>query len=207
MNRKQIFFWLIGFTIAAGAIFVAFYFDEAADSYIRSHQTRELKALMRGVSRWGDWPAHVALGLVLAAMAWLRKNKKWTRIFLSMLIACAIAGLAARVIKIGVGRARPSVQTEAAWSGPSLNSKFHAFPSGHTAASTAFFAVLLLVNWRIGAGLMAAPLLIGFSRMYVAAHYASDIVFALFLGFVCAVLVMRFWLSSPIGNRQSPVAN
>jgi hypothetical protein len=50
--------------------------------------------------------------LVLATAAWWRGNKKWTRIFLSMLLALAIAGLVARAIKISTGRARPSVKSE-----------------------------------------------------------------------------------------------
>lgn len=146
---------------------------------------------MRNVSRFGDWPEHVALGLMFAAVAWLRHNKKWTRIFLSMLIACALAGAAARVIKIATGRARPSVKTEAVWNGPRFSEKFHAFPSGHVAASTAFFGVLFLASWRIGSAFLLIPILIGFSRMYVAAHYLSDVVCAAILGVACAVITTR----------------
>src|SRR6202035_544080 len=105
---------------------------------------------MENVSRFGDWPEHFALGLVFAAVAWWRGNKKWTRIFLAMLIALALAGLVGSVIKISTGRARPSVKSEEVWNGPRLSSKYHAFPSGHVAASGAFFGVLFLVNRRIG---------------------------------------------------------
>jgi membrane-associated phospholipid phosphatase len=154
---------------------------------------------MQNVSRFGDWPEHVVLGLVLAGLAWWRGNKKWTRVFLSMLIACAIAGAAARVIKITTGRARPSVKTEESWNGPRLSEKFHAFPSGHTAASTAFFGVLFFASWRVGLACLLIPLLIGASRMYVAAHYLSDVVFAAVLGFLVAYLVAR-WLLVEIRN-------
>ena len=75
-----------------------------------------------------------------------------------MLIACALAGAAARVIKITSGRARPSVKTESVWNGPRLSSKYHAFPSGHTAASTAFFGTLLFVSWRIGLACLPIPI-------------------------------------------------
>ncbi len=159
---------------------------------------------MERVSRYGDWPTHVVLGLLLLSLAWLRGNKNWARIFLAMLIACALAGVAARVIKIGVGRARPAVQTEAVWNGPSLSSKYHAFPSGHTAASTAFFFVLFFTNWRIGLACLPIPILIGFSRMYVGAHYLSDVVFAAILGLLCSLLVARALLR-PIANRQSQI--
>jgi membrane-associated phospholipid phosphatase len=206
VKRGAFFYWLIGIAVAAIVIALAFYFDEAVRNFIANHQEAGLRTVMRNVSRFGDWPEHFAIGLVLAGFAWWRGNKKWTRIFLAMLIALAIAGLAARVIKISTGRARPSVKTEEIWNGPRLSSKFHAFPSGHVVASTAFFAVLALANCRIGVPCLAIPVVIGFSRIYGGAHYLSDVVCAAVLGILCAVLVLRFVLPK-IGNRQSPIRN
>jgi membrane-associated phospholipid phosphatase len=192
--------------VAAISLGLAFILDAPVHDWMTTHQSPGLRSFMEKVSRYGDWPAHVGLGLLFAGVAWLRGNTKWTRIFLSMLIACALAGTAARVVKIGVGRARPSVQTETVWSGPNLSSKYHAFPSGHTASSTAFFAILLFVNRRIGLALLAIPLLIGFSRMYVAAHYLSDVLCAAILGLICALFVARFILQR-IANRKSEIEN
>jgi membrane-associated phospholipid phosphatase len=191
VNRKQLLFWVLGSIIAVVLIALAFHFDEPVHNYFATHPNQALRSFMQKVSRLGDWPEHVALGLILTGGAWLRGNKRWTRIFLSMLIACALAGAAVRVIKIGTGRARPFVQTEERWNGPSLSSKFHSFPSGHAAASTAFFGVLLFVTWRIGLACLPIPILIGFSRMVVAAHYLSDVLCAMVLGVICAFLVAR----------------
>jgi membrane-associated phospholipid phosphatase len=204
VNRKSVFYWLIGIVIAAIAIAAAFHFDHAMQNFIAQHQDRVANKIMNKISRFGDWPEHFAVGLLLAGIAWWRGSKKWTRIFLAMLIALAIAGLAGRVIKISTGRARPSVKTEEVWEGPRFSSKFHAFPSGHVAASTAFFAVLLFANWRIGLACLPIPLLIGFSRMYVAAHYLSDVVFAAVLGIFCAILLDRLFLRE-IRNPQSAI--
>jgi undecaprenyl-diphosphatase len=156
---------------------------------------------MTQVSRFGDWPEHVALGLLLALFAWLRGNKKWTRVFLAMLVACALAGAVARVIKITTGRARPSIKTEQTWNGPSLSEKYHAFPSGHVAASAAFFGVLVFAKRRVGLGFLIIPVLIAFSRMYVAAHYLSDVVCAGVLGVFCAWIIARIML------RGEPIAD
>jgi membrane-associated phospholipid phosphatase len=214
VKHRCVFYWLIGIVIAAIVVIVAFHFDDAMRNFIAQHQSRAAKNFMRNVSRFGDWPEHFALGLVLAGTAWLRGSKKWTRIFLSMLIALALAGTAARVVKIAAGRARPSVKTEAqhlasqgaGWNGPRLSSKYQAFPSGHTAASTAFFAVLLFANWRIGLACLPIPLLIGFSRMYIGAHYLSDVVAAALLGLLCAIVVARL-LPSSIRDRQPQMQN
>ena len=188
-RRKRVWFWVIAAVATALILVGVFWLDPVIQSWIAEHPNRHVRLVMAQISRFGDWPEHVVLGLVLLLLAWWRGDKKWSRVFLAMLIACALAGAAARVIKIGTGRARPSVKTELAWSGPRLSEKYHAFPSGHTASSTAFFAVLLLVRWRIGLACMLIPLLIAFSRMYVAAHYLSDVVFAALLGFVCAWFV------------------
>ena len=203
MKSRRLFHWLIGIVIAVIVVIVAFHFDDAMRNFIAQHQSRAAKSFMRNVSRLGDWLEHFALGTALAAIAWWRGNKKWTRIFISMLLALALAGAAARVIKIATGRARPSVKIEEAWNGPRVSERFHAFPSGHTAASTAFFAVLLFANWRIGLACLPIPLLIGFSRMYVGAHYLSDVVCAALLGLLCAFLAVRL-LPSEISNRRSP---
>jgi membrane-associated phospholipid phosphatase len=206
VKRSALFYWLIGIVIVAATITAAFYLDDAVRDFIASHQNPSVRNFMRNVSRFGDWPEHFALGLVLAGIAWWRGNKRWTRIFLSMLIALSIAGLAARAIKISTGRARPSVKAEQVWNGPRLSSKYHAFPSGHVVASTAFFAVLAFANWRIGLPCLAIPILIGFSRIYGGAHYLSDVICAAVLGILCALLVWRFALLK-IENRKSAVEN
>ena len=205
MKQRSVFYWTLGFLVAAIAIAASFYFDDVVRDFIARHQNPGMRNCMRDVSRFGDWPEHFALGLILAAVAWWRGNKKWTRIFLSMLIALSIAGLAGRAIKVTTGRARPSVKSEQAWNGPRLSSKYHAFPSGHVVASTAFFGVLTFASWRIGLPCLLIPMLIGFSRIYGGAHYLSDVVCAAVLGMLCAILVARFFLK--IGNQQSKIEN
>ncbi len=205
MKQRSVFYWTLGFMVAAIAIAASFYFDDVVRDFIARHQNPGMRNFMRNVSRFGDWPEHFALGLILAAVAWWRGNKKWTRIFLSMLIALSIAGLAGRAIKVTTGRARPSVKSEQAWNGPRLSSKYHAFPSGHVVASTAFFGVLTFASWPIGLPCLLIPMLIGFSRIYGGAHYLSDVVCAAVLGMLCAILVARFFLK--IGNQQSKIEN
>src|SRR5207249_7188490 len=127
------------------------------------------------------------------------------RIFLAMLVALALAGVTGRVVKFATGRARPSVQTEVHWNGPRWSSKYHAFPSGHTASSTAFFVALFLKRKKIGAPLLLIPVLIALSRLIVGAHYLSDVTFAAILGGLCAMLAVH-WLCS-VRNPQFAIRN
>jgi membrane-associated phospholipid phosphatase len=192
VNRsRRVWYWVTALLVAAAVLALAFWLDPIVQNWIVEHPNRQLRKIMAAVSRFGDWQEHAGLGLLLLGIAWWRRNKRWTRVFLAMLIACALAGVAARVVKVATGRARPSVKTELAWTGPRLSEKYHAFPSGHTAASTAFFAVLAIANWRIGMPCLLIPLLVAFSRMYLFAHYLSDVVFAAMLGILCALLIAK----------------
>jgi undecaprenyl-diphosphatase len=115
-----------------------------------------------------------------------------------MILACALAGIAARGLKITTGRARPSVKQELGWNGPRFSPKYNSFPSGHTAATAAFFGVVFLANRRLALCLLPIPLLIAASRMYVAAHYLSDVICAAIIGILCAWLCVRACLRSQV---------
>ncbi|CAN5452893.1 phosphatase PAP2 family protein [soil metagenome] len=184
--------WLLIAVLALLAIAAAFHFDSTVRVWMSEHSNRTTKQVMRTVSRYGDWPEHVIAGLLIIAVAFFRGNKRWVQIGLTMIIACALAGIVTRGVKIATGRARPSVEQELGWTGPRLNPKYNSFPSGHTAATTAFFGVLLFANRHLALALAPIPLLIAFSRMYVAAHYLSDVVCAMVLGLLCAWFCARW---------------
>jgi membrane-associated phospholipid phosphatase len=206
VKRATLFYWLICIAIAAIAIAAAFYLDDTVWNFITHHQSHAMRNFMRDVSLFGDWPSHVALGLLFLGIAWIRGSKEWTRIFLAMLIAMSIAGVTGLVIKRTIPRPRPSVQTNIRWGGSRLSSKYHSFPSGHVGTSTAFFATLFFARRRIGLACLPIPILIAFSRMYIGAHYLSDVVCAALLGTLCALLVTHFFLRQ-IENRRSQIGN
>ena len=206
VKGKAVFYWLIGILVVALCIAASFHFDEAAKQWMLQHQTPGLRTVMRNVTRFGDWPPHFVLGLSGLGLAWIRGNKKWQRIFLAMLIALSMAGLTGRAIKVTTGRARPSVKSELMWNGWRWNdSKYHSFPSGHVDASVGFFVVLLLANWRIGLPCLTIPFVIGFSRMYLGAHYLSDVVCAAVLGVLSALIVWR--LMAPTSKIEHQTSN
>jgi undecaprenyl-diphosphatase len=204
VKRAAVFYWLIGILIAAIAIAASFYFDNSVRDFMVQHQSRAMRSFMRYVSLFGDWPSHTALGLILLAIAWIRGSKTWTRIFLSMLIAMSIAGVAGPVVKRTIPRPRPSVHSELRWGGPRFSSKYHAFPSGHVGASTAFFAALFFARRRVGLACLPIPVLIAFSRMYLGAHYLSDVICAAVLGIFCALIVARLMLPGLQSENPRP---
>ena len=65
----------------------------------------------------------------------------------------------------------------------------------------AFFSALFFAKRPIGLACLPIPILIAFSRMYLGAHYLSDVVCAAVLGFLCALLVAHFLLRE-IANSE-----
>ena len=206
MKYSAVLYWLIGIAIAAAAIAVSFHFDDTVRDLMLQHQNPAMRNLMRYVSLLGDWPTHAAVGLVLLGLAWRRGSQEWTRIFLAILLAMTLAGVAGTVIKRTVPRARPSVHAETQWGGPRFSTKYHSFPSGHVGASTAFFGVLIIARRRVGLWCLPIPILIGISRMYLGAHHLSDVICAASLGTLCA-LVVGYFLLFQIGDRRSEIDN
>ena len=184
--------WWIALFLGALIIAASFFLDATVHGWAVEHQTRGLRKFMQSVSFWGDWFSHAIVGIAGAAVAYALGRRDWLRIFLAMILACALAGAAVRVIKIAAGRSRPSVTTNVGWKGPTLSAKYHAFPSGHTASSVAFFVVPYFARRRMALLLLPIPALIGVARILVDAHHFSDVVAGALLGVLCAFVTWRF---------------
>jgi undecaprenyl-diphosphatase len=86
------------------------------------------------------------------------------------------------------------LRTRPHFENPILTLTSYGFPSGHTMMATCFYGALGAIaianlknsSWRIGVGLVAGfmILLVGFSRIYLGAHYLSDVLGAMAEGLV-----------------------
>ena len=181
---------------------MSFLFDAAVQRWVAESQVRSVRSLMEYTSDLGDWPGLVVAALAGALIAHLRRNRRWLRICIAMIVACAVAGAVTRAVKIASGRARPSVEVDAGFNGPRFTAKYHAFPSGHTASSAAFFGVLAFANLRVFAALLPLPLLIAFSRLYLGAHHFSDVAGGMIIGAAVAVFVAAEWRRFAVTERE-----
>jgi undecaprenyl-diphosphatase len=132
-----------------------------------------------GLSWIGTWGAvWLAIALVLTVI-WRRPS-----IFVTVLVADLAADLLAELGKVIVQRHRPFEHQL----GPA--SSTHSFPSGHTATSFACATVLsaFAPRWRVPFFVLAA--LIGFSRVYNAMHYPTDVLAGAVLGVLTALLLL-----------------
>jgi membrane-associated phospholipid phosphatase len=190
---------------AAGALLcaVSFLFDDPVIAWVLSHPSRLVKHVAQFFTRWGDFPPIVALLLLLLLAAWLLKRPFVIRILLLMLGSAMAGGLAANILRVLTGRARPSagglpgwygLKDHGAWIAGSY--KYSSFPSAHTAVAIACVVPLWLLlpcRQRVAVALPATlvALCIAASRILLNAHHLSDVLTSVWLGilistFICA---------------------
>ena len=130
--------------------------------------------------------------------------KKGRRTGATMLVALLLGLLVTNLaLKNGIARPRPYADELSTfftyWQaiGHGLENEIYSFPSGHATASfAAMTAVFLCGNKKYSYLAYVLALLIGFSRIYIQVHYASDIVGGALVGTLCGIgawLLIRFW--------------
>ncbi len=157
----------------------------AHDPFLALHQAMQ--------SRWLDLSAAVvstacegwALALIgLVALAWLeRDRRKLLSVFLPLALALAASGAAVQELKDFFATPRPlSVY------GPDhvrigLEPLYmYGFPSGHSSAVAAFAVYTVLAYGRRMRWTLGLMLLGGLSRVYVGAHWVTDVLGGWLLG-------------------------
>jgi membrane-associated phospholipid phosphatase len=126
----------------------------------------------------------------------------------SLLLANILGG----AIKSAAGRARPYVDIHNPYDfrlfrGLS-DSKYRSFPSGHTINAFAFASTLTRETqfwwphsvWYVGTVFYGGATLMGFSRIYNNAHWASDVMGGAAIGTLIGTKVVKYTHSHP-GNR------
>ncbi|MBX9742021.1 MAG: phosphatase PAP2 family protein [Chthoniobacterales bacterium] len=159
------------------------------------------KSIVGCISRYGDWPELMGLGLLGFFIARKRGNSKWQRLFLIAMVASTLAGTLVNTMRLTTGRTRPRVSPAATqgWYGPYANrawyigkSEYNSFPSGHTATAIAFATIIFFGSpcWGILSLLLAVA--IASSRVLLGAHHPSDVVAAILIAFTVAWLVWKY---------------
>ena len=159
--------------------------DVQFSAWLHAHGKPWLTAVLLLVTN-----VHATLGVTIITLAiflYLHKNKE--RRWALTLALCVIGGMLLNVVLKNIfHRARPHFDN------PILTLTSYGFPSGHTMAATCLYGALGALamsklkarRWRVLAVVMAGfmILLVGFSRIYLGAHYLSDVLGAMAEGLV-----------------------
>jgi membrane-associated phospholipid phosphatase len=178
------------------AILAAFALDAPVDDALRLEPEGRFFWLAGFLSRIGDWPPLVLIGLGLVLFFYLRGRRDLSRLLLLALAAGMLAGFSASIIRSCTGRTRPNSQLPQGFYGMRYHSHWKvgkydlgAFPSGHTATVAGLTAAFWMIRRRWAMVFAVFALGVAWSRIALNRHHFSDVVAAVVWG----VLVGR-WL-------------
>jgi membrane-associated phospholipid phosphatase len=178
--------------ISASALLV----DEQLSSYLQRNHTNGLDKLERVGYFLGKPTTNYPVMIALWASGVAVKNE-WLRDTGLMVIASVTtSGLVQTAAKELAGRARPGARRGNLYFDPlSNNADYHSFPSGHTMLSVATSWILArqVKSVPLKVVFFALPVITGGSRVYVGAHWLSDVLLGSALGIACAESVLRLY--------------
>jgi undecaprenyl-diphosphatase len=158
-------------------------FDGDVWDWIQPHRTAWLTAFAKFLSFVGAGWVTIPLRIVVAAI--LAVRRRW-RAFVAWLLIWAIAELLLTYAKIYFERTRPP--------DPLVVTNGFSFPSGHSVATASIVVGLVLVSmpagphrrkWEVLAA--AAAFVMALSRVYLNAHWFSDVTAGVLLGTAVAL--------------------
>jgi membrane-associated phospholipid phosphatase len=165
--------------------------DVDVTRWAAAHATPTSLNIMGTITWAGSTIGVIAMAVVTTAYA-LRRWRRWS-VALFFLFVLGGQLLVSNLVKILVERVRPDLSPFRGLAGPS-------FPSGHSTAAAAAWAAVALVLGRgtspraraaLGGAAAAIAVAVACSRVFLGAHWTSDVIGGLILGWtwfgLCAV--------------------
>ncbi len=166
-------------------------FDNAIIDFFKGVQSSGLDAVYIFITELGSVWFLTTLSVILIALLWWKARDKWGILF--FIIAVAGSGLLTTLLKHFYQRGRPSINE-------SIDAIGFSFPSGHSMGALVFYGFLAYFVVRstqkravkaitlIVLGILI--ILIGTSRIYLGAHFPSDVIAGFIAGTVWLVLCL-----------------
>lgn len=164
-------------------------FDASLNGLIGSWPS-SLKPFFLIITSLGDPIATIAVGIVVAAYGFVQAN---LRLVLAGVTVWATLAVGA-ILKLLFGRARPFTEYV-----QNMHFPTHSFPSGHATGATVAYGLLAYLAWHMlpqpwnyiaVAVLILLIILVGISRVYLGAHFPSDVVAGWMLGALGLLIII-----------------
>ncbi len=114
-------------------------------------------------------------------------------------LAASFPGVISHLLKILLGRSRPSELFSHHMYGFyfwQFHNNMWSFPSGHTTTISGVTTALSFLLPRLWGIFFAVCLLVAASRVILTAHFVSDVMAGMYLGFI-----ITYWLQQKIGKK------
>lgn len=163
-------------------------FDEGLSDWLRTSDHHPMEGMMLSATSLGSITAIIGVTFVTCLFFLITRSWFW---LITTLVALPGGMLMNYLLKNLFSRARPG------WADPSAALSGFSFPSGHTMMATVMYGLIAAFWWRQAKSYLSRSLAVftaasialsvAISRVYLGAHYLSDVLSALAAGL--------FWLS------------
>lgn len=153
--------------------------DNNVAEWFHTHRTSGMTTTMQLATILGSPTWVTGVGILTALVLW--RARSWLKL-LTLALALPCGMLLDVLLKMAFHRQRPSFENSF------LIFEGYSFPSGHTMAATLLYGLLAAFavsdvaawRWRVAAviGALVMVSLVGFTRVYLGAHYLSDVLAA-----------------------------
>jgi len=151
-------------------------------------RSRFLDIFMPRITRLGDG------GLVWILLAFILIANTDYRVYGYMVIVALLINviIGNLILKPVIARIRP-FDADGTLSLLIPKPRDYSFPSGHTMSSFAAALIILYSNHIWGIFAVSLALCIGFSRIYLLVHYASDVVAGMVIGVIISIVTIKLF--------------
>jgi membrane-associated phospholipid phosphatase len=202
LNKRLLAFYVL---VVVSIIGLTIYVQNYPISSFDLHMTQEIQEqrawdptlLMKFISVFGD-AVGASFSIIIASLFFFLTYRRREAGFT---LAVILPDLFNMLMKLLIHRPRPTLEDAR------ILSKFTetAFPSGHVVHYVVFFGFLLAVMivdktissfWRISVGILSSFLIltVSISRIYLGAHWATDVIGGYLFGFVYLGIILGFYL-------------